>query len=45
MILELKDICKDYIQGKMVIPVLKHIDFQMENMWPLWDLPVPVRQR
>ena len=31
MILELKDICKDYIQGKMVIPVLKHIDFQMEQ--------------
>ena len=31
MILELKDICKDYIQGKMVIPVLKHIDFQMEK--------------
>ena len=47
MILELKDICKDYLQGKMVIPVLKHIDFQMEqeNMWPLWDLPVPVRRR
>lgn len=31
MILELKDICKDYMQGKMVIPVLKHIDFQMEE--------------
>jgi len=31
VILELKDICKDYIQGKMVIPVLKHIDFQMEK--------------
>lgn len=31
MILELKDICKDYIQGKMVIPVLKHINFQMEQ--------------
>ena len=30
MILELKDICKDYIQGKMMIPVLKHVDFQME---------------
>ena len=28
---ELKDICKDYLQGKMVIPVLKHIDFQMEQ--------------
>lgn len=31
MILELKDICKDYIQGKMVIPVLKHVDFQMKT--------------
>lgn len=31
MILELKDICKDYIQGKMVIPVLKHVDFHMEK--------------
>jgi len=31
VILELKDICKDYIQGKMVIPVLKHVDFQMET--------------
>lgn len=31
VILELKDICKDYLQGKMVIPVLKHIDFQMEQ--------------
>ncbi|MBS5143644.1 MAG: ABC transporter ATP-binding protein [Firmicutes bacterium] len=29
--LELKDICKDYIQGKMVIPVLKHVDFHMEK--------------
>lgn len=31
MILELKDICKDYIQGKMVIPVLKDITFSMEK--------------
>ena len=31
MILELKDICKDYIQGKMVIPVLKQVDFHMEK--------------
>jgi putative ABC transport system ATP-binding protein len=31
VILELKDICKDYIQGKMVIPVLKHVDFHMEK--------------
>ena len=31
MILEMKDICKDYIQGKMVIPVLKNICFDMEE--------------
>ncbi|NCB92527.1 MAG: ABC transporter ATP-binding protein [Clostridia bacterium] len=31
MILEVKDICKDYIQGKMVVPVLKHVDFDMEE--------------
>lgn len=31
MILEMKDICKDYIQGKMVIPVLKNIFFDMEE--------------
>lgn len=31
MILELKDICKDYIQGKMVVPVLKDVCFAMEE--------------
>ena len=31
MILELKDICKDYIQGKMVVPVLKNVCFAMEE--------------
>ena len=31
MILEMKDICKNYIQGKMVIPVLKNICFDMEE--------------
>ena len=31
MIIEMKDICKDYIQGKMVIPVLKNICFTMED--------------
>lgn len=31
MILEMKDVCKDYIQGKMVIPVLKNINFSMET--------------
>ena len=48
MILELKDICKDYLQGKMVIPVLKHIDFQMEQgeyVAHYRTFPVPVRRR
>ena len=31
MILEMKDICKDYIQGIMLIPVLKNICFDMEE--------------
>ena len=31
MILEMNNICKDYIQGKMVIPVLKNICFTMEE--------------
>lgn len=31
MILELKDICKEYVQGKMVVPVLKNIDFTMDE--------------
>lgn len=31
MILQMQDICKDYIQGKMVVPVLKHINFDMEE--------------
>ncbi|HIU75289.1 MAG TPA: ABC transporter ATP-binding protein [Candidatus Pelethocola excrementipullorum] len=31
MILELKDICKDYMQGKMVVPVLKDVCFDMEE--------------
>ena len=31
MILELKDICKDYIQGKMVVPVLDHACMQIEQ--------------
>lgn len=31
MILELKDICKDYMQGKMVVPVLKDVCFEMEE--------------
>ena len=31
MILEMKDICKNYIQGKMEVPVLKNICFDMEE--------------
>jgi len=31
VILELKDICKDYRQDKLVIPVLKNISFEMEE--------------
>ena len=31
MILELKDICKDYMQGKMTIPVLKKVNFTMKE--------------
>lgn len=30
-ILELKDIYKEYQQGKLVVPVLKHVDFTMEE--------------
>lgn len=31
MILELRDICKDYIQGKMTVSVLKDVSFSMEE--------------
>ena len=31
MILELKDICKDYIQGQITVPALRHVDFSMEE--------------
>lgn len=31
MILELQNICKDYIQEKMVIPVLKNVSFSMDE--------------
>lgn len=31
MILELQNICKDYIQEKMVIPVLKNVSFSMKE--------------
>ena len=31
MILELNDICKDYMQGKFVVPVLKNISLNVDN--------------
>lgn len=31
MILEIQDVCKDYYQGKMVVPVLKDVSFTMEE--------------
>jgi putative ABC transport system ATP-binding protein len=31
MILECKDLCKDYYIGKIPVPVLKHISFQVEH--------------
>ena len=31
MILKMNDICKDYLQGKMTVPVLRNIDFSMEE--------------
>lgn len=38
MILDLKGIYKDYQQGKMTVPVLKDVDFSMEegDMWRSW---------
>jgi len=40
MILELKGIYKDYIQGKMTVPVLKDVNFSWRkaNMWRSWGL-------
>lgn len=31
MILEMNDICKEYKQGEMSVPVLKHVNFHMEE--------------
>ena len=31
MVLELRDICKDYVRGKMRVPVLHHIDLSVEQ--------------
>ena len=34
MILELENICKEYMQGKIPVPVLKNINFSMEEVIP-----------
>ena len=31
MLLEMRDICKDYPQGKDVVPVLKHVDLRIDD--------------
>ncbi len=31
MLLEMKDICKDYPQGREVVPVLKHVDLSIDE--------------
>lgn len=31
MVLELRDICKDYTRGKIVVPVLDHINLTVEE--------------
>ena len=31
MVLDLKDICKDYLQGKDSVPVLKDINLSVDN--------------
>lgn len=31
MMLELKDLCKDYVQGKEPVPVLKHVDLSVNE--------------
>ena len=43
MILELENICKEYMQGKIPVPVLKNINFSMEE-GESWVLPVPEKQ-
>ena len=47
VILKLQNICKDYIQGKMEVPVLHDICFSMRKgriRGPSWDPPVPARR-
>ena len=31
MIIQLKDVCKDYMRGSVVVPVLHHIDFELDE--------------
>lgn len=31
MIVQLKDVCKDYMRGSVVVPVLHHIDFELDE--------------
>lgn len=31
MILELKQVCKDYARGKSLVPVLKHVNLQVKK--------------
>ena len=46
MLLELKHIYKNYLQDKIVIPVLKDVNISIDeaNMWQLCDLLVLERQ-
>ena len=46
MILELREIYKDYQQGKLVVPVLKHVNFPWrKGNTPLsWAHPVPEKR-
>ena len=41
MILELKGIFKNYQQGKMSVPVLKDVNFSMEEGCLLYTSPSP----
>lgn len=45
MMLELRNIYKNYTQGKLDVPVLKDISLTVEegSTWPLWALPVRAR--
>lgn len=47
MILELRDVCKDYTRGKNLVPVLKNVNLQVEQgtTLPLWALPALERPR